>query len=486
MPSRDRAVRRAGALAGARAHLPADPARAVERPRRRPRRRAGGRRPAEVQPVRRAARAARRRRRDDGAVRPAAAREAPGARAGPHHHRPGRAGRGPPVQEGRAAGRRAGRARRDRRAPVRARPHQAGAAEARLAGRGPCRVRRRRGAPDRARAGRLGDAALPAGGGRGLLARRVRSRRPALRRRQDDRRRGRDGRGEGDDADPGHQHGRRAAVAARAAQAHDADRGRDRRVLRRAQGDPAGHHRDVPGDDDPPEGRLHPPRAARRPRLGSGRVRRGAPAARTDLPDDRRPAGPPPTRADRDPGARGRPRGRRLLADRAEAVRRAVEGHRGAGLHRAGRLRRGARDAHRVGAAGLRDRRAGGALPVRVVDRVEDPGGGAARRAAPQRPDAGHRAVPRPARRPRRAARCAGHQGRDDGEGAGAAVPGVPDRRDLAAGGVEGRELLDRPAGGRGRHPGVGHVRVAAGGGAAARPGAAARRPTGAPRGSTP
>ena len=54
-----------------------------------------------------------------------------------------------------------------------------------------------------------------------------------------------------------------------------------------------------------------------------------------DLPAHRRPAGPPPARADRDAGARGRPRGRRVLADRPQAVRRALEGHRGAGLHRA-------------------------------------------------------------------------------------------------------------------------------------------------------
>ena len=70
-----------------------------------------------------------------------------------------------------------------------------------------------------------------------------------------------------------------------------------------------------------------------------------------DLPDDRRPPGPAPARADRDAGARGRPRGRRVLADRAEALRRAVEGHRVAGLDRAGRLRRGAGDAA-VGASG--------------------------------------------------------------------------------------------------------------------------------------
>ena len=116
-------------------------------------------------------------------------------------------------------------------------------------------------------------------------------------------------RGAGDDAHPGDEHRRGAAVAARAAQAHDADRGRDRRVLRLAQGGPTGHHRDVPGDDHAPEGRLHPPRAAGRARLGTCRVRRGAPAAGADLPDDRRPAGPPPTRPHRDARARGRPRG---------------------------------------------------------------------------------------------------------------------------------------------------------------------------------
>ena len=55
--------------------------------------------------------------------------------------------------------------------------------------------------------------------------------------------------------------------------------------------------------------------------------------------------------------------------DRAQALRRAVEGHRGAGLHRAGRLRRGAGDADRRRAAGLRDRRAGGAVPALRDDR---------------------------------------------------------------------------------------------------------------------
>ena len=97
------------------------------------------------------------------------------------------------------------------------------------------------------------------------------------------------------------------------------------------------------------------PRAVRRARLGPDRLRRGAPAARADLPVHRRHPGAPPARPDRDAGARGRPRGRRVLADRPEALRRAVEGDRGAGLHRAGRLRRGPRDAARR-ASGWRTR----------------------------------------------------------------------------------------------------------------------------------
>ena len=173
-----------------------------------------------------------------------------------------------------------------------------------------------------------------------------------------------------------------AAVERRAAAADVADRRGDRRVLRREEGGPAGHDRDVPGDDHAAEGRLRAPRAARRARLGPDRVRRGAPAAGADLPDDRRPAGPPPDRADRDADPRGRPRGRRVLADRPEALRRAVEGHRGAGLDRAGRLRRGAGDAAGGRAARLRDGRARGALPARGVHRREDPARRAARRPA--------------------------------------------------------------------------------------------------------
>ena len=74
-------------------------------------------------------------------------------------------------------------------------------------------------------------------------------RRAPVRGRQDAGRRGRDGARAGDHPDPGHQHRLRAAVEGRAAPPYVADRGRDRRVLRLGQGDPAGHHRDVPGDD---------------------------------------------------------------------------------------------------------------------------------------------------------------------------------------------------------------------------------------------
>ena len=109
-------------------------------------------------------------------------------------------------------------------------------------------------------------------GRRGLLGRRLGCRRAALRGGQDARRRGGDG-------------ARRKAttlilvtntvagpaVEARAGGPHVAHRGRDRRVLRRAQGGPAGHDRDLPGDHPQDQGRVPPPRAVRFPRLGSGR-----------------------------------------------------------------------------------------------------------------------------------------------------------------------------------------------------------------------
>ena len=99
---------------------------------------------------------------------------------------------------------------------------------------------------------------VPGAGGRGLLGRRLRRRRAALRRRQDPGRRGRDGQGRRHHADPGHQHRRRPAVEARAARPHVAHRGRDRRVLRRAQGDPPGHHRHLPDPDHARRGGAFP------------------------------------------------------------------------------------------------------------------------------------------------------------------------------------------------------------------------------------
>ena len=111
--------------------------------------------------------------------------------------RPRRARGGPAAEEDRADARAAHRRRHRARPPVRARPAQAGAAQGRLAGRGPGRLRRRRGARDRAPSPTAGSCATTSGrrwtsfwaGGSGR-------RRAALRRRQDARRRGGDGRGQ--------------------------------------------------------------------------------------------------------------------------------------------------------------------------------------------------------------------------------------------------------------------------------------------------
>ncbi|GAA2926734.1 hypothetical protein GCM10020221_23330 [Streptomyces thioluteus] len=77
-----------------------------------------------------------------------------------------------------------------------------------------------------------------------------------------------------------------------------------------------------------------------------------------DLQARRRP------RADRDPRPGGRAGVGRLLPHRAEAVRRALEGDRGAGLHRAGRLRRGPRQPDGLRAARVCDGRDGGEVPL--------------------------------------------------------------------------------------------------------------------------
>ena len=171
------------------------------------------------------------------------------------------------------------------------------------------------------------------------------------------------------------------------------------------QGDPAGHHRDLPGDHPPHQGRVPAPRAVRQPRLGPDHLRRGAPAARAGVPDDRRSAVPAPARADRHADPRGRPRGRRVLPDRAQALRRAVEGHRGAGLDRACGVHRGAGDDDRQRADALRDRRARRALQAVLDGAHQDRGGEVDPGAPSRRADAGDRRLPRPARRARRRAR---------------------------------------------------------------------------------
>ena len=77
------------------------------------------------------------------------------------------------------------------------------------------------------------------------------------------------------------------------------------------------------------------------------------------------------------------------------------------------------------------------------------------------------------------------HPGLDAQPGARGAVRPVPGGRGARAGRLEGRELLHRPAGGERRDPGLGHVRVAPGGGAAARQAACAPRATAGRRIST-
>ena len=73
-------------------------------------------------------------------------------------------------------------------------------------------------------------------------------------------------------------------------------------------------------------------------------------------------------------------------------------------------------------------------------------------------------------------------QGSTPEQGARTAVRLVPRRRDPGAGGQQGGQLLDRPAGGGGGHPDLRDVRFPAGGGPAVGTGAAteARRPAGA------
>ena len=262
----------------------------VERPRRRPRRRAGRQRPADLQPLRRPPRAARRRRRDHGALRPADACSStpstgsssrpPTGRCSRRSSAPRRCGRSlgervdadtvvvHPSERGTSSRCCSSSAGRPRTSPA---TSTARRTPIELVEDGWELRAYQREAVDGFWHGGSGVVVLPCGAGKTIVGAAAMA-----------------------------QAGAttlilvtntvvRAAVEARAAQADDADRGRDRRVLGRPQGDPAGHDRDVPGHDDAPEGRLRPPRALRRARLGPDHLRRGAPAAR------RRSSASPPT-----------------------------------------------------------------------------------------------------------------------------------------------------------------------------------------------
>ena len=301
-------------------------------------------------------------------------------------------------------------------APQRARPPQAGAAQARLAGRGPRRLRRRRGAPDRPRRGRTGRCAptsrrpptafwhggsgvvvLPCGAGKTLVGA----------------------------AAMAHAQATTLilvtnTVAARQWKAEllartTPDRGRDRRVLRRAQGDPPGHHRDVPGADDCKRKGVYPHLELLDAR-DWGLI----------VYDEVHLLPAPVFRMTADLQAR------RRLGLTATLVR--EDGREGDVFSLIGPKRYDAPwkdieaqgciapadcvevrvDPARRRAAGLRDRRARGALPAGQLHPRQDAGRRAAGRAARGRAHAGHRPVPRPARRARRAPRRPGDQGRDD------------------------------------------------------------------------
>ena len=163
--------------------------------------------------------------------------------------------------------------------------------------------------------------------------------------------------------------------------------------------------------------------------------------------------------------------------DRPEAVRRAVEGHRDAGLDRPGRLHRGAGDAHRRRADGLRDRRAGGPVQDRR-DRPDQAAGGPGASSTSTRTTRCWSSAPTST-----SSTTLGEeldapiiQGSTTNRGAGAAVTTRSGSGEISAlVVVQGRQLLHRPARGGGRDPGLRHVRLPPGGGAAARPGAAAQ-----------
>jgi hypothetical protein len=108
--------------------------------------------------------------------------------------------------------------------------------------------------------------------------------------------------------------------------------------------------------------------------------------------------------------------GRRLLAHRPQALRRAVEGHRGAGLDRSRGLRRSAGHARAGRADGVCRRRGRRALSARLLHPREGAGRARPCGTAYRRADSRHRAVSRPTRHSRRAiGRASDHRGNDGG-----------------------------------------------------------------------
>ena len=195
------------------------PARPVERPGGRPRRRVGGRRAAAVLPVPGAARAAGRRGRHDGPVRAAAAGQRPGARPGAARPRTGPCWSRWPKSK-KLAGMLGAQDRRRTRSRC-TRPSAAGSSRrcSSSAGRPrtwPATSTARR---TRSRCTRTAGSCAPTSSQavEQFLGRRLGRGRAALRRRQDPGRRGGDGPGQRDHADPGDQHRRRPAVEAGAA-----------------------------------------------------------------------------------------------------------------------------------------------------------------------------------------------------------------------------------------------------------------------------
>ena len=107
-----------------------------------------------------------------------------------------------------------------------------------------------------------------------------------------------------------------------------------------------------------------------------------------------------------DAGPRGRRRGRRLHADRPQALRRAVEGSGAAGLDRHRPLHRDPHPADRGVASPIRGRRRARQVPHLVHQPLEARTPRRAPRRAPRRQGAGDRPVHRSARGDRRATRA--------------------------------------------------------------------------------